>query len=36
MDELGKFPWGEILMQTLGVVTAYFAGRYRDKFKKGQ
>lgn len=25
----GKFPWGEILANTLGVVMAYFAGRYK-------
>jgi len=34
--EFGTFPWSEILMNTLGVVTAYFAGRYRDKLKKDQ
>lgn len=25
----GKFPWGEIASNTLGIVMAYFAGRYR-------
>lgn len=25
----GKFPWGEIAVQTLGIVMSYFAGRYR-------
>lgn len=27
--EFGKFPWMEIFTQTIGIVTAYFAGRYR-------
>lgn len=31
--EFGKFPWGEIFSQSLTVVLAYFAGRYR-KVKK--
>lgn len=26
----GKFPWGEIATQTLGIVMAYFTGRYRS------
>jgi len=34
MEELGKFPWSEILGQTLSVVMAYFAGRYRHKVKQ--
>lgn len=29
LEGFGKFPWGEILGQTLGIVMAYFAGRYR-------
>jgi len=36
---MGKFPWGEILQQTIGIVAAYFAGRYRvttkNKIRRG-
>jgi len=28
--EFGKFPWGEIAANTLGIVMSYFAGRYRS------
>lgn len=31
--DFGAFPWGDIFAQTLGIVTAYFAGRYRKVSK---
>lgn len=30
---LGKFPWGEILLNTIGTISGYFAGRYRSTTK---
>lgn len=33
MEEFGKFPWGEIFINTLSVVMAYFTGRYRRVHK---
>jgi len=30
LGSFGKFPWGEIFNQTLGIVMSYFAGRYRS------
>lgn len=32
--EFGKFPWAEILGQTIPVIMGYFAGRYRNAIKK--
>lgn len=33
MGGFGKFPWGEILTQTIGTIAGYFAGRYRTTTK---
>lgn len=33
-SHFGKFPWGDLFIQTLGIVTAYFTGRYRSVSKK--
>lgn len=31
--DMGKFPWAELVGQTLSIVMAYFAGRYRNSTK---
>lgn len=30
LGSFGKFPWQDLLIQTLGIATAYFTGRYRS------